>query len=157
MHLTQVDIKKILPHRYSMAMVDAVSELESGVRIVAHKAITVTEACYADIADDADARDYAYPQSLIVESFCQAGGIMYAHQKQAAGGGGDGVMLFGSMGGIEFLADAYPGDVLEHRVSLTKSLSDAVVFEGEVRVRNQKIVEIGQVLAAIRPAEILQR
>ena len=69
MHLNQVDIRKLMPHRHTMVMIDAITELESGKRIVARKAITATESCYLDIPDDAKPRDFAYPQSLILESF----------------------------------------------------------------------------------------
>ena len=152
--LSHAEIKAIMPHRYPMLLVDAVSESESGA-VLAVKNITGNEPCYSVLSDRADRRDHAYPASLIIESFSQAAGVFYTRLKREEGFVVEGIMLFGSIVGFRFLADAYPGDTLRHHVRLERGFSDAAMFSGEVRVGDRKIAEADSIMIAMRPPEIL--
>lgn len=148
------EIKTVLPHRFPMIMVDAVRELDlENTRIVAVKAVTASDFCYGDLEDGAGAPEHAYPLSLVIESFCQAAGILCNRLRGEIPGRK--LMLFGSMGDLTVYGDAFPGDVLEHRAHLVKDLSDAAVFAGEVHVGGRAILKVGQVVVALRPATAL--
>jgi len=153
--LSHHEIKKLLPHRHPMLLVDAVRELQVGSHIVAVKNITGNEPCYAGLNDHADPRSLAYPCTLIIESFCQAAGILCARMQQEAGCQVEGLMLFGAISHFRFFADALPGDTLEHHVCLEKGLSNAGTFSGVVLAQGRKIAEAERVLFAIRPVELL--
>lgn len=153
--LNHAQIKAILPHRYPMLLVDAVRSLEPGIAITAIKAVTGNESCFAQLADTAPRAAYSYPQTLIIESFCQAAGIMYnAAQDETVDLAGM-LMLFGSISKFRFYAAVFPGDTLEHRVRLERAISDAAIFSGEVWVGERKIADVDRVVVALRPADVL--
>lgn len=150
------EIKRILPHRHPMLLVDAVRAVEPGVSIVAIKNITLNEPCFANEPRQPHDAAPAYPAVLLVESFCQAAGILEALSRRTSRATDDTVMLFGSMSKVEFHADAYPGDTLVHSVRLESALSDAAVFSGEIRTADRLIATVGRVIVAIRPASSLR-
>lgn len=141
------EIKQINPQRYPIALVDRILTCNAEEGVVAIKAVTATEPCYAHIAETADISTMAYPNSLMVESFCQAAGPLSAILGLQFPGK---VMLFVSMSDVEILGAAYPGDVMTHHVRLVKLLSDAVVAAGEVRVNGKVIMRLGQLMVAAR-------
>jgi len=155
--LSHHEIKSLLPHRHPMLLVDAVKELRPGSDIVAVKNITGAEPCYAGLADQAGPRGLAYPCTLIIESFCQAAGVLYSKTLREAGRLAEGLMLFGAISRFRFFGEAFPGDVLEHRAALERGLAGAGTFSGEVWAGGRKIAEVERVVFAIRPAEVLSR
>ncbi|MEU6479397.1 beta-hydroxyacyl-ACP dehydratase [Streptomyces sp. NPDC047017] len=145
-------IKRVLPHRYPMLLVDRVDELVPGERLVAVKAVTVNEPWYQDLAAGADDEQHAYPSVLLVESWCQAAGVLAAWDQPNPDVLAGQVMLFGSIADVVFRRPVLPGDVLEHRVRLVRALSDTVIFEGEALVAGEPVLEVGRVVMALRPA-----
>jgi len=174
------EIKRVLPHRYPMLLVDRVVEIEPGIRLTARKAVSGNEPWYRDLADDTPATGYAYPPTLLVESWCQAAGLLAASEPtwDLAGdptneppGGLTGepprnpasgldrqdvptgrVLLIGAITGIRFTGDVFPGDLVEHRVRLVRSVGDTAIFEGESLVDGRTVVEVERVVVALRPA-----
>jgi 3-hydroxyacyl-[acyl-carrier-protein] dehydratase len=147
--LSHAEIKTVLPHRYPMLLVDAVRSIEPGESIVAIKNVTGNEPCFAGLSDLVEPYGYAYPRSLILESFGQAASIIYTLRRHEANDFGA-VMLFGSARNCRFHGDVFPGDTLEHHARLERSLSDAAIFAGEVWVDDRRVVEVGQFIVAIR-------
>ncbi len=147
-------IKHILPHRHPMLLVDAVRAIDPGDRIRVIKNVTCNESCFGSLRDDAPDEAYAYPCSLIIESFCQAAGIMY-NLLQPAQLPPDRLMLFGSIARFVFHDEVFPGETMEHRVRLERSLSDAAIFSGEVWVHDRRIACVERVVVALRPVGIL--
>jgi len=155
MLLSHAQIKGILPHRHPMLLVDGVRSLEAGSRIVAVKCVTGSEPCFAHLAEDSAPQGYAYPRSLVVESFGQAASIIYCAMRQQQGDVSEQVMLFGSASRCRFEGDIFPGETMEHRARLDRSLSDAAIFSGEVWIGTRRIVEVGQIIVVLRPAAVL--
>ncbi|MCC5603266.1 3-hydroxyacyl-ACP dehydratase FabZ family protein [Nostoc favosum] len=155
MMISQDKIKSIIPHRFPMLLVDKVQELESNANFVAIKTVTCNEPCFAELGDTAKIQDYAYPCSLIIESFCQAAGIMYNQIRQHKGNIGQELMLFGSISKFLFYDEVFPGDTMEHRVRLERGLADAAVFSGEVWVNHRQIAEVERVVVALRSVEVM--
>lgn len=140
-------IKQINLQRYPIALLDRITEYTPGQSIVALKAVTASEPCFAQVADDAPEASMAYPQSLLIESFCQAAGPLCRHS------GLDfttNTMLFVSMSGVEFLHPVYPGQVMQHRVHIEKVLSDAVTVAGTCVVDGVVVARFEQLLIAAR-------
>lgn len=149
-----VDIKALLPHRFPMLLVDRVTEVVPQQSLQAIKAVTLNEPCYAAIADDAD---QAYPPALMVESWCQAAGILACleHPDPAAFQGR--VTLFASITDLELPGRAYPGDVLRHTVRLVRLVSDAAILEGGSTIEGRTVQTVGGITIALRPAGVLSR
>ncbi|WP_431044257.1 3-hydroxyacyl-ACP dehydratase FabZ family protein [Streptomyces sp. P1-3] len=153
--LTVADIKRVLPHRYPMLLVDRVTELVPNERLTALKAVTANEPWYAELADEAPDAEYAYPPVLLVESWCQAAGTLVTWENPNPDVLSGRVMLFAGVSDAEFVRPVLPGDVVEHRVRLSRSIGDAVVFEGESAVGGEVVMRIERVTMAMRPASEL--
>lgn len=65
------DIKKILPHRYPFLLVDRVTELEPGKRVVGYKLVTANEPHFTGHFPEYN----LMPGVLILEAMAQLGGI----------------------------------------------------------------------------------
>lgn len=152
--LEHAEITRILPHRHPILLVDRVLELVPGVRITATKAVTAAEPCYADLAEHLPQSAYAYPVSLLVESFGQAGAILWLRSGDAAP---TGTLIFGGARNCEIEGNAYPGDVLTHEVRIDTIKGDNAVLSGEIRIGSKRIASIGTMLAVQRRTGALSR
>jgi 3-hydroxymyristoyl/3-hydroxydecanoyl-(acyl carrier protein) dehydratase len=149
-----VDIRGLLPHRYPMLLVDRVTEVVAGESLEAIKAVTINEPCYATLTDDAD---QAYPPALLIESWCQAAGVLACLEQPNPDVRAGRVTLFGSITNLDLPGRAYPGDLLRHTVRLARLVSDAAVLEGETTIDGTTIMAVGGVTIALRPAQALQQ
>jgi 3-hydroxyacyl-[acyl-carrier-protein] dehydratase len=147
------DVRRVLPHRYPMLLVDRVLELVPGERLHAVKAVTCNEPWYADRPDDAW---FAYPESLLIESWCQAAGVLATWDNPNPDVLAGRVMLFGGMSEIAYHRPVPPGSLLHHRVRVFRALSDTVLFEGDCVVDDEVVMTVGRVVMAFRPADQLR-
>jgi 3-hydroxyacyl-[acyl-carrier-protein] dehydratase len=153
--ISHQELKALLPHRYPMLLIDRVTELALGSRIVAIKAVTANEPCFAEVTDDPTAGPVAYPHSLIIESLCQAGAVLVSLGLGPAAA--KALMLFGGVAGLTIHRPVYPGSVLEHHVWLSKQMTDVAVFGGEVRVGGHVVVDVERVTIALRQPNSIVR
>ncbi|WP_340557481.1 3-hydroxyacyl-ACP dehydratase FabZ family protein [Streptomyces sp. GSL17-111] len=145
-------IKAVLPHRYPMLLVDRVLELVPGERLTALKAVTCNEPWYEGLSEKASEEDHDYPRVLLIESWCQAAGVLIASERPNPDVLSGQVMLFGGISDVRFTGRVRPGDVMRHEVRLARALTDTVIFEGECLVDGRVVAEIGRVVMAMRPA-----
>lgn len=150
------EIRKVVPHRYPILLLDRVVELVPGERLTAVKAVTCTEPCYERLDDSCGDRDYAYPSTLIVESWAQAGVLLASWERPNPDVLVGMVGLAGVINNVSFGGAAYPGDVLEHRVRLVKVVGDTVVLEGETVVAGETVMRVGQFVETQRPVSALR-
>ncbi|GIG63037.1 3-hydroxyacyl-[acyl-carrier-protein] dehydratase FabZ [Longispora fulva] len=144
------EIRTLLPHRYPMLLVDRVTSLAPGQALTATKAVTANEPWFAD------GRSLAYPQVLLIESWCQAASLLAAGGPLDTAGGDRPVPLFGAISRIAFHRPVGPGDLLEHRVRLLRALSDTWMFEGETTVDDETVLTVERVTIALRPGTELR-
>ena len=145
-----IDVAEILPHRYPMLLIDRVLEVAPGSWVTAVKAISRNEPWYADGAYA------AYPEVLLVESWAQAAGLVTGVEQPNPDVCSGRVMLLGSLSGVQFHRPVLPGDVLEHRVRVTKAINETTIFEGECVVRGELVFTVPRMVVAHRPAEVLR-
>ncbi len=60
------------------------------------------------------------------------------------------VELAGSIGDAVIGERAYPGDVLEHRVRLVKSVDETAILAGETLAGGREVLRIGSFVVALR-------
>ncbi|NUR59921.1 MAG: beta-hydroxyacyl-ACP dehydratase [Catenulispora sp.] len=150
-------IHRLLPHRFPMLLIDRVTEMVPGERVVAVKAVTVNEPCYGSVPDGSPARAYRYPPALLVESWCQAAAVLAAWEApRAEDGSPAGVALFGGASDVAFDGDVHPGELLEHRVRLTRTVGENWLFEGESTSAGRPVLRIGQLITALRSMDVLR-
>ncbi|MBO8184016.1 3-hydroxyacyl-ACP dehydratase FabZ family protein [Streptomyces spirodelae] len=141
----------LLPVRHPMVLVDRVTDFAHGDTIETAKAVTGSEPCYQDIADDLPAERYAYPRSMILESFGQSAALLWL-SSQGPEGAGDRLPMVGRLRHCAFTGSAFPGDVIRHRVTVERLVEDNAFMTGESRVGDQVILTVGSLIAVARPA-----
>ncbi len=145
-------IHRILPHRPPALLVDSALVLDlpgAGPALLARKAVTVGEPCYADTDGSPTS---SYPSLLVVESFCQSCGLLRA----ATGTAGEPrdetkVPVVAKLAGLRFTGEAAPGDLLEHYVKLVVRTGEGAVFSGQTVVAGRVVLEVARVVAALAP------
>lgn len=155
-NMTFADIRDILPHRFPISMVDRVLEMKPGQSLTAVKCVTGNEPCFMLLRDGTPYERCFYPQSLLIESFLQAAGLLFIYSVEFSCAPSDSVMLFGSISNCEFSGSALPGDRVEHRVRTERLLSDSAILTGESLVDGLVIARFGQAVVAIRPKAALE-
>ncbi len=155
--LNHAEIQAILPHRHPMLLVDVVRSIKPGISIRAAKCVTGNEACFASLAGRANGSGLVYPFSLILESWGQAGVILWIQSAKAAGYSLDGVLMLAAARDCYFEAEVLPGDTMEHQVELERLLSDTVFLSGETWAGGRRIARMEWVVGVVRPVEALGR
>ena len=149
-------IHRALPHRHPALLVDSANVLEhpgGASTLLARKAVTLGERCYAG-ADGLST--WSYPPSLIIESFCQACGLLRGSATPAGERRDDTkVPVVAKLAGLRFIGDVVPGDLLEHHVRMVASTPDGAVFSGQTVVARRTVMQVGRVVAAV--AALLRR
>ncbi|MEO3922639.1 beta-hydroxyacyl-ACP dehydratase [Micromonosporaceae bacterium B7E4] len=149
-------IRKVIPQRYPILLLDRVVELVPGERLAALKAVSCSEACYEQLDETSVDRDYAYPATLIVESWAQAAVLLASWETPNPDVLAGMVVLAGSISKVTFGNPVYPGDVLEHRVRLVKVVGETRILEGETVVGGETVMRLGQFVQTLRPLDALR-
>ncbi len=102
--LENIDIQKILPHRYPFLLIDRVTELEDGKRAVGIKNVTVNEPFFQGHFP----QNPIMPGVLIVEALAQVGAVMLLSMPENRGKLG----VFTGIDAMKFRRQVIPGDTL---------------------------------------------
>jgi 3-hydroxyacyl-[acyl-carrier-protein] dehydratase len=155
--LDHAAIRKLLPQGHPMALVDRIVALDPGISIVGIKAITGSEACYRHVPADAELTRFAYPVSLLLESFGQTAAVLWLSSAATSQLHDDRVLLLVGIRGCRIEGRAFPGDVLRHVARFDQVLGDNVFVEGEILVADRRIATIGSMMAVMRPRTAIQQ
>jgi len=113
--MTMLDIQKIkdiIPHRYPFLLVDKVTEIEEGKRVVGYKNVTINEPFFQGHFPDYP----VMPGVLIVEALAQVGAIAVLDIEENKG-------KIGFLAGVDkcrFKRQVVPGDELKLEVEITR-------------------------------------
>lgn len=114
--LDAAQIQAIIPHRYPFLLVDRVTELEPGVRVVAMKNVSLGDPFF-------QGHFPAYPVMpgvLIVEALAQAGAILVLSDPANA----QRLPLFAGIDNCRFRQQVRPGDTLRLEMDITALRGD---------------------------------
>ena len=101
------EIMDVLPHRYPVLLVDRVTEIVKGEKIVAYKNITGNEEVFNGHFPGAP----IFPGVMIVEALAQASGILGFVTTDTTADDGK-LYLFAGLDKVRFKAPVVPGDQL---------------------------------------------
>lgn len=101
---TNVEIQKILPHRYPFLLVDKITEFEEGKRIVGIKNVTANEPQFTGHFPG----NPIMPGVLITEALAQVGAVMLLSMPENKGKLG----VFTGINNFKFRRQVVPGDTL---------------------------------------------
>jgi 3-hydroxyacyl-[acyl-carrier-protein] dehydratase len=128
-------ILKSLPHRYPFLLVDKVSFLEVGKKIIAIKNVTFNEPHFLGHFPNHP----IMPGVLIIEAMAQAGALMVtADEKFNAE---EKLVYFMSIDGAKFRKPVIPGDVLELHVEAVQNRGAVWKLSAVAIVDGQKVSE----------------
>ncbi|MDO4618724.1 MAG: 3-hydroxyacyl-ACP dehydratase FabZ [Clostridia bacterium] len=102
--MENMDIQKILPHRYPFLLVDRVLEIEEGKKATGIKNVTVNEPFFQGHFP----QNPIMPGVLIVESLAQVGAVMLLSMSENKGKLG----VFTGIEKMKFRRQVVPGDTL---------------------------------------------
>lgn len=124
------DIKRLIPHRYPMLLVDRIVDIVEGHSGTGLKAVTNNEPFFQGHFPDFP----IMPGVLIVEAMVQTAGALVCHSLPEAI---DRQVLFMSIEQARFRKPVVPGHLLEMKVLNLKSRQTVWKFQGEAFVGNQ--------------------
>ncbi|WP_423834075.1 3-hydroxyacyl-ACP dehydratase FabZ family protein [Streptomyces manipurensis] len=144
----------LLPVRHPMVLVDRVTDFDRGRTIGTTKAVTGSEPCFQGMAEDLPAERYAYPRSMILESFGQSAALLWlgSHGPDAEG---DSLPMVGRLRNCAFTGSAFPGDVIRHRVRVERLVEGNAFMTGESLVGDQVLLTVGSLIAVARPVGVV--
>ncbi len=105
-------IRRIIPHRYPILLVDRIVELEPGNRAVGLKNVTSNEWFFEGHFPD----NPIMPGVLIIEALAQTGAVAALSAEEFAGKLG----LFAGIDGVRFRRQVVPGDQLRLEVEMER-------------------------------------
>jgi len=123
----------VLPHRYPFLLVDRVTELEPGKRIVGIKNVTRNE----EFFNGHFPGNPVMPGVLIVEHAAQVGGILMSKSIDME----EKLALFAAITEVKFRRQVVPGDQLVTEVELLKAGSKAGKVKFTTRVDGEVTTE----------------
>ncbi len=134
------EIKKIIPHRYPMLLIDRVEELIPGEKAVAKRNVTINE----ELFNGHFPGNPVMPGVLIVEALAQTGAVAILSMEENKGKNA----LFGGIDKMKFKKMVVPGDVLKLEVKIIKKKGPVGVGEAIATV-DGKVAAKGELTFAI--------
>lgn len=143
-------IKKILPHRYPMLLVDRVVEIKPNESIEAYKNVTINEEVFLGHFP----KQPIYPGVMMIEGMAQAGGLlafmsMFGEDYSVAE---NKIVYFMTIDKVKFRTPVVPGDRLVYKVSVIKNKGAVWQMEAKAYV-DEKLVSEAELKAMIADVE----
>ncbi|EOP53585.1 3R-hydroxymyristoyl ACP dehydrase [Bacillus cereus VDM053] len=127
-----MNIKDTLPHRYPFLMIDKITSVTESQSATGYKLITNNEWFINN-------NQNCMPHMLIVEALAQLSAFVSTGESEGLG-------FLSSLDGVEFHANAYPGDKLDLHYELTRNRRGFILGKGIASVNGQSIVTIEKLL-----------
>nr|WP_297935930.1 3-hydroxyacyl-ACP dehydratase FabZ [uncultured Lachnoclostridium sp.] len=143
MYMDFEEIKKMIPQRFPIIMVDRVESFEKGKSITALKNVSGNEMHFLGHFPE----QAVMPGVLTIEAMAQTAGILamltYADRERASN-----KYFFGSVNKLRFLKPIVPGDQMKIYVEAIKMTSVASLVKAEVKV-DDTVVAAGELSFAL--------
>lgn len=139
------EIKKILPHRYPMLLVDRILELEPMKRAVGIKNITANEMQFLGHFPN----EPIMPGVLLIEAMAQVGGVAMLYPEENHGK----IAVFGKIDNVRFRKQVVPGDQVVTTAEVVKIRGNMGVIHCEGKVDGNVACECDCTFAIMDPKE----
>ena len=125
------DIKKILPHRYPMLLVDRVTSIVPGQSITGYKNITANEEFFQGHFPGKP----VMPGVLMIEAMAQLAGVMYLCMPEYQGK----TPVFLGIDHVRFRKQVIPGDRIDISAKTLKVRGNTGKVEAEITVDGEPV------------------
>ena len=129
------EIQKILPQRFPFLMIDRITELEPGKKVVATKNVSINEEFFSGHFPATP----VMPGVLIIEAMAQASIMLFAGDKQEETGKKFSYYL-GNVK-IKFLRPVFPGDQIKITVEPVKLISTGGIVNVLAQVNDAEVAK----------------
>ncbi|WP_157554832.1 beta-hydroxyacyl-ACP dehydratase [Nocardia crassostreae] len=120
-------------------------------RVVARKAISGCEPCYAELSAGLSQTELAYPRSLLLESFGQSGAVLWLESLRRDNIDFGGQLIFAALRNTSFHRLVHPSDTVRHIVRVDHIIGDNVFVSGETMIGAEPVMTVGEAIVSIRP------
>jgi beta-hydroxyacyl-ACP dehydratase FabZ len=134
-------IKKIIPHRYPMLLIDRVIIVEELKKAVGYKCVSGNEEYF----NGHFPTQPIMPGVLIVEALAQVACVLYLSKTENLGK----LAVFMGIDAVKFRKPVTPGDVLELRIDVIRAREKGGKVRGEAFVNGQLATECEFMFAVI--------
>lgn len=148
--LEHAAIRRLLPVRHPILLVDRVVALEPGRRIETVKNVSGSEPCFRGLTEDLPPSAYSFPRCLALESFGQSAALLWL---ASGDGGAGGLLMLAAIRDVRFTGSAGPGDQLRHVVRLDRTVGPNAFLDGQIWAGDRRLATVGTLIAVSRPAE----
>lgn len=132
------DIIKILPHRYPFLLVDRITELELGKRVVGIKNVSSNESFFQGHFPG----NPIMPGVLIIEAMAQVGGVLARLSMEGDMDREEGApVFFMSMDKVKFRKPVVPGDQIVFELKPLRTGSRVWKMAGKAFVKDDLVAE----------------
>lgn len=140
------EIKKILPHRYPMLLVDRILEVEPMKRAVGIKNITANEMQFLGHFPN----EPIMPGVLLIEAMAQVGGVAMLYPEENRGK----IAVFAKIDNVRFRKQVVPGDQVVTTAEVTKIMRGSMcIIHCEGKVDGKVACECDCTFAIMDPKE----
>jgi 3-hydroxyacyl-[acyl-carrier-protein] dehydratase len=148
------EVRRLLPQSYPMLMIDKVTELEPGVRVVGQKAVSGNEGFFQGHFPGMA----IMPAALVLEALAQATIVLVRKTGELKGGAPEPgvVYLFGSVH-AKMQRPVFPGDLLRLESKIVKLYGDGGAAEGVASVDGQSCVTAEMFFSKVKIADLKAR
>lgn len=129
------DIKKLIPHRYPMLLVDRVKDIAAGQSATGIKNVTANEHFFEGHFPEKP----VMPGVLIVEAMAQTAGVLALYSEGKAAG--EKIVYFMTIADAKFRKPVVPGDTLHLKVLLEQRRGPVCRFKGTAEVDGKVVSE----------------
>lgn len=130
---TTKEIMEIIPHRYPFLLIDTIEELETGVKAVGKKCVSVNEPFFQGHFPG----NPVMPGVLIIEALAQVGAVAILGMEEFKGM----TAYFAGIQNARFRDKVVPGDVLMLETSIVKMKGRIGIGDAVATVNGKKVAE----------------
>lgn len=138
------EIKKYIPHRYPFLLVDRITELEIGKRVVGLKNVTVNEPFFPGHFP----HNPVMPGVLIIEAMAQAAALL-SFKSTGVKPDDNSVVYFAGIDNARFKRPVVPGDQLIFDVEITHAKRNIYKYKARASVDGELAAE-AELMCAIK-------
>lgn len=136
----------MLPAGPTIVLVDRIVGMVPGQSLSAVKAVTFSEPCYQDLASGLPDERYAYPASLMIESFGQAAIVLWHSRPDSVLADKARLPVLAALRDCRLEGRVYPGDTLRREVEFVRSVEATAFVTGATWAGTRRVATMGSVI-----------